>query len=335
MEPLRERAELVRLIGSVPRSGRQINRPFEADVEILKIRGRYLVASTDSVAEEISQGLYRNPFLWGWLAVMSSVSDLAASGADPLGVLMSTQWAFGSSEKIHADVYRGIRAALKAADVPLLGGDSGWAKDHVLTSAIFGESPRRPLTRLGTKPGDRVFLLGRKTLGAGPALALRTLAKAPVRVFPEELFRPRPDWKAMRQLRPFLSAAIDTSDGLAASLQILGSLNDVGFRLTWESSTLLPAARRAVKHLDLPEELLWMSDLGDLQVLMTARPSQAARLRAHPNLVEIGVVVPAREGMTLDRDGDLREFPARWVTQGGRDLDSIARLIRRLRRHFS
>lgn len=334
MDLLREREELKRLVGHVPRSKRQTNHPFESDTEILRLDGRYLVSSTDTIAEEISMGLYESPYSWGWLAVMSSVSDLAASGAEALGLLLSTQWAFSSPARVHREVYRGVRDALAAAAVPLLGGDSGKATDHVLTSTILGVSTRPPLTRIGTRVGDRVFLMTPGALGAGPALALRYLAKAPARVFSEKHFRPRPDWRAMKRLRPALSAAIDTSDGLAVSLAILGNLNDVGFRLKWEPSTLLPAARRAMKSLDLPEPLLWMSDLGDLQILMTARPAAAARLRRHPSLVEIGEAVPAREGFTLDIGGGTREFPVSWVTRCPRDLDSIARLSRRLHHHF-
>lgn len=334
MDILRERRELKALLGSMPRSPRQVNGLFEADTEILRLPGGYLVTSTDSIGEEITQGLYRSPFLWGWLTVMNSVSDLAASGAEGLGLLISTQWAFKAQPRVQREFMNGVRAALRSASLPLLGGDSGSAKDHVFTSTVIGRSKRRPLTRLGVRPGDRVFLLGRKRLGAGPALAFRHLAGARESVFPEALFRPRPDWRTMHRTRSLLSSAIDTSDGLAVGLAILGTLNNVAFRLQWNDKTLLPAAAKACEHLDLPLPLLWMSDLGDLQALVTARPAKARELRRQPDFIEIGEAVPPSEGHSLAAGSRTMEFPAHWVTNGGRDLAAIRRLTERQRKHF-
>lgn len=331
---IREKEELKYLLRGMPRSPRQRNGLFEADCEIIRAGSRYLAVSTDSIGEEITMGLYRDPFLWGWLTVMSSVSDLAASGTRPLGLLLSTQWAFGTTKRIQREVYRGVRAALKTSRVPLLGGDSGGAKDHVFTSTILGESEEPPLSRRGARPGDLVFLFGRKALGAGPALAARFLAGAPASVFPEKKFRPTPSWEKVADVRGSLSAAVDTSDGLATGLAILSELNDVSFRLKWRPESLDPAAARACRRMNLPLPFLWMSDLGDLQVLATARPSQGATLRRRRDLLEIGLVVSRARPSTLEMNGKTFELPLNWVTESGRDLSSIRRLQKRLTDYF-
>ena len=54
------------------RSPLQINRLQEADAEIVRFGDAgadYLAATTDSIAEEITAGLYTDPYLIGWMTV--------------------------------------------------------------------------------------------------------------------------------------------------------------------------------------------------------------------------------------------------------------------------
>src|SRR4051812_8530390 len=87
------------VLGRPPRSPHQLNAPFESDCEIFKVAGGYQGCSTDMVSEEILLGLYQRPETWAWIAVMTSVSDLAASALKPQGLTMACQWAVGTEEK--------------------------------------------------------------------------------------------------------------------------------------------------------------------------------------------------------------------------------------------
>jgi len=74
------------------RSGRQINALNESDSELVILdnnSGNYLAVTMDSLSEEISSGLYDDPYLIGWMIVMINLSDLAAVGAEPVGILLS------------------------------------------------------------------------------------------------------------------------------------------------------------------------------------------------------------------------------------------------------
>src|SRR5687767_5686976 len=82
------------IAGSFLRHPQQVNRLFEADGEIIDFRNQqaeYLVFKSDGIREEIREGLYTDPYLIGWMSVTVAISDLAASGADPLGILLSLQ----------------------------------------------------------------------------------------------------------------------------------------------------------------------------------------------------------------------------------------------------
>ncbi|MEE9390773.1 MAG: AIR synthase related protein, partial [Candidatus Aminicenantaceae bacterium] len=96
------------------RSPRQINKSHEADAELIEIEGNksHLLAVTiDSVAEEITEGIYRDPFTMGWVTVMSNFSDLAAVGAEPLGIIISVSVEAERDEKFRGEIAKGMSAA--------------------------------------------------------------------------------------------------------------------------------------------------------------------------------------------------------------------------------
>lgn len=331
---LRERRELQRVLGNMPRSKLQTNALFEADAEILRLGARdWLVTSTDSLGEEMTEKLYVDPKTWGWMTVMSSVSDLSATGAEGLGLLISAQWASKTIESTKKAFYQGAREALRIARLPLLGGDSGSALDHVFTGTVLGRCATKPLTRVGARPGDAVVLLGPPRTGAGPALALRYLGGFAPTAFPEKYFRPAPDpWRATAW-RDHASASIDTSDGFAMSLAILGTLNGVGFEVDWDDSFFLPAALRFCHRHKLPPALLWTSDHGDFETLLCI--SEKSLLKIPDRLYRrVGRVTARREKALLNVKGKRFEIPLKEIADGGRDLPSIRRLTKSLASYF-
>jgi len=77
------------LIAGFERSPNQLNHPHESDAEIIQLGNIKLAITTDSISEEISTGLYDDPYLIGWMIVTVNISDLAAVGAIPIGILIS------------------------------------------------------------------------------------------------------------------------------------------------------------------------------------------------------------------------------------------------------
>ena len=70
----------------------RVNGVHEADAELVDpgaMNGHLLAVTTDGVIEEISSGLYDDPYLMGWMLATVNLSDLAAVGADPMGLLVS------------------------------------------------------------------------------------------------------------------------------------------------------------------------------------------------------------------------------------------------------
>jgi thiamine-monophosphate kinase len=133
----------------------------------------------------------------GWRAAAVNLSDLAASGAQPEGLLV-TLAAPGATELADVlELYEGIAET----GVPVLGGDTSAANSLVLAVTAVGRSRRVP-GRAGARPGDRLVVTG--PLGAaGAAFRRQSYVRPPLRV------------EEGKELAAHAHALLDISDGLA------------------------------------------------------------------------------------------------------------------------
>lgn len=327
MKKDQEFLHLKNALGSQLRSPKQINKLFESDCEIVQLGPKnFITTSMDSIGEEISVGLYKKISTWAWITVMSSVSDLAASGSTPLGLTLSTQWAFGSSKELQKEFFSVVNQACKKAGVPLLGGDSGYAKDHVMTSSILGHATTRPLMRTGAKAGDYVVLAHQKNIGLGPALAFRFLLNAPEALLPEELFRPVPDWKLAAKARPFAHASIDTSDGIATGIYTLATMNGLGFDAQWNESLNHPQALQFCKETRFSPIMLWLGDHGDFQTMLAVPEKNLSKL-PRGRFSVIGQLTKKKEFRLKYGEKNI-DLPMKQIVNCPRDVASYSALVK-------
>jgi thiamine-monophosphate kinase len=133
----------------------------------------------------------------GFRAAAVNLSDLAASGAAPIGLIVS----FGAPGRTRAEDVFELYEGIKEAGVAVLGGDTTRAESIVLSVTALGRSERVP-GRAGARPGDVLVVTG--PLGAaGAAFRARRLARPPIRL------------EEGRRLARNASAMLDVSDGLA------------------------------------------------------------------------------------------------------------------------
>lgn len=281
---------LVKWLGDRPRHPDQVYGLNESDCEILKLESnQFLVSTVDSISDEITTGLYRDPYTMGWVAAQSSLSDLAAVGCSPLGLLFSSQWGAQFTDEMKSEVARGFLDALRSAKTFLLGGDSGAAQSTVLTGVGLGMSSVQPVGRLGLKPGDILCVTGKT--GSGPALAFGLLLGDGNKLYSESNFRPQARLEEGRVLNGLASAVMDTSDGLLSALNTLRSMNDVEFDLTWNEQTLDPKAVAYCKERNIPLWLLWLGEHGDFELVAGVPLAKWKEAQARvPGLQQIGVV---------------------------------------------
>lgn len=324
----REFLELKAVLGTKSKNPKQLNKLFESDCEIVKLGAKnFLATSIDSISDEIELGLYKEVETWAWLSVMSSVSDLAASGTTPLGLTLSTQWKYNTDISLQKKFFAEVIKACKTAGVPFLGGDSGFNSSHVFTSSIIGQSSKKPLMRTGAEAGDLLVLANEKNVGIGPALAYRFLMKAPEELLPESLFRPRPSLSLAQRIAPHASSSIDTSDGIATSVSILCELNKLGVELYWNNSINHPRAVGTVKALGLSPVFLWLGDHGDFQTLFVINEKNFKKISNKKNLTVIGKLTKNKDTVLFYNDQKI-SLPLKKITTVKRDLESYSALVK-------
>ncbi len=152
----------------------------------------------------------------GYRATMAALSDLAAMGASPMGVLSSLVLPRTVTDDEVEAIARGQRDATEASSTAVIGGNLARGDAISITTAVLGRA-RRPLTRNGARAGDRLWLsgdLGWAALGLALLEQHRTAeSERAVTAFR----RPRARIaEGLAAVRDGATAAIDISDGAGA-----------------------------------------------------------------------------------------------------------------------
>lgn len=304
-----ENRRLTRWAELLPRAPQQVGDVHETDAELVPLGdGRLLALTVDTVAEEIQLGLYRDPRTAGRIAAVAALSDLAAVGAEPIGLLLSVTLPEGGADAVQESVARGVAEAAEEAGTWVLGGDTNEGPALSVGCSAAGLVPADSvLTRMGARPGEAVFVTG--SLGLGAARAAAAFLGEPS-LLPEDEFRPPSRLRHGRALRGVASAAMDTSDGLLATLDQLARLDGIAIRLTRPAAELLhPRAAAAGLRTGLSPLALLAVLHGEFELVFTVPESRrraladvAAWLDWVP--LEIGITEPGRGLFAGDRPID-------------------------------
>jgi thiamine-monophosphate kinase len=234
------------LAGNFPRHPLQLNQLFEADAEIIELKrleAEYLVVKTDSIQEEIRTKLYEDPLLIGWISVTATLSDLAAVGATPLGMLLSLQLTEACDGNWVRSFQDGIIKACSAYAVSILGGDTGFGPEFSVTTMGVGIINKgRPLLRTSMGRGNLLYTTG--LLGVGNAFAYCHFFHSGIKIN----YRPTARLAESKLIRRYATACIDTSDGLFPALSFLAHTNKLGVRIQAPLEQLLDKQTRTLQQ---------------------------------------------------------------------------------------
>ena len=219
------------------------------DCALLPMGRTTLAISIDSSLENVH---FRTDWLdfkeIGFRAAGSALSDLAAEGAKPLGVLVSlgvpTDGQQGSDPA--ADIMAGVATMVHNLEARVLGGDLTRAERYIVDVCVIGEATR-PVRRDGAREGDGLWVTG---YVGGAALALEHFraGKTMATVLRNRYACPEPRIQAGIWLADHgATAMIDISDGLVADAQHLSAASEVGIEINlqqipcWEHVDALAA----------------------------------------------------------------------------------------------
>jgi thiamine-monophosphate kinase len=323
-----ENQKINKLLSDFKGSPYQLNKPHESDAEIIKFNDDLLAITTDSISEEIITGLYDDPYIIGWMIVTVNMSDLAAVGASPLGILTSEIIPKNYSEDKIKELQKGISDACEEYNTFVLGGDTNDGESLILTGTAIGIiQNKKPISRLGCKPGEILFSSGK--LGTGNAYAVSKLISQ-TNSFSK--YKPLARIKESSTLSKYASCCMDTSDGLIAILDQLMRLNNVGFELNnyWQN-IIDDDALEFSKNLNLPPWLLFAGQHGEFELIFTI-PNElensflAEALKYELNPIELGRVISEKEikiplydelisintafirNLPIEADGDINHY---------------------------
>lgn len=269
--------------------------------------GRDLVLTHDMLVEGVHY-LPTDPagdVAWKLLAV--NLSDLAAKGAEPLGVLMG----YGLTGAADWDTafVEGLGRALAHFDVPLLGGDTvaqpgGSARVLGLT-AIGQVPPGGSPDRRGARAGDLLFATGPiGDAGLGLRIA-RGEMEGPRRLL--KAYRlPMPRLAEGRALAPLASAMADISDGLLIDAARIAAASGLAVEIDLDG---IPLSDELRGFGDDRQARLAAATAGDDYQLLAAIPPEH-RAAAAAYAVEIGRLSTGAGLHLRDAEGSV-PLPAR------------------------
>lgn len=225
----------------------------------------WLVTSTDMLVEGTHFNLSDGQSAWstpediGWKAAAVSLSDLAACGATPTGLLLALGIPpTANPDSVHR-LYDGLFACLETYHTPLLGGDTVSAPQWTLTSTVLGQvaSDKPKAHRAMVKNGDSVAVCGWHGLSSvGLSCIQQEIAGFEAAKAAHK--RPSPllkEAQALCALTPRI-ALMDTSDGLADAALKIASASGVSITLNFDAIPIHPEFQSFAKKQPNPHEFL-------------------------------------------------------------------------------
>jgi len=291
---MREREVLRLLAGKLPSVG--------DDGAVIPFQDTHLVLTTDMLwrKTDLPEGV--TPHAMGWRAVAVSLSDIAAMGAKPVGVVL----ALGAPDferDFLEELLQGVLDCCHSVQAPYVGGDLSRHRELTLVSSAIGEA-KHPARRSGAKPGDLLCTTGAlgRTAAALKLFERRDYTRA------NKLFEFVPRVIEGLALAAHATSMIDISDGLARSLYQLSEASHVGFRVSYRDLPVLAEVEQlATSEWDRREMALHTGE--DFELLFTVSPKNLAKAQSLVSFTVMGEVV--RDGVWLDDSGEVKELEDR------------------------
>lgn len=273
--------EFINRLSSVFRPApKQINKPWEADAEIIEHSpGRFFAVSTDGFSETEDFFQSTPPERIGRNIAWGAAADLCACGVKP--EFISQCWNIDTQKDIdyYIQLAHGIESTLKEMNIYSLGGDTGVSSPWNWTGTLWGQSASTPILRKARE--ETPFTLY-ATGSWGDANAAGAFGS------------PAPLFEIRRPIPPNSLFGTDSSGGFFDAIE---SFRRVNPRLTLNLN--LDAVPYAVSIPFFPSEFLLIGGIGEYELLF-ALPQSAP---APEEGVAIGEGAFTGEGVTLLKNG--------------------------------
>lgn len=242
--------------------------------------GSKVCVSTDRVPADLISfklGILDYRQLGYYLAVLN-LSDLAAMGADPVGLLLN----LGLPRAMKISSFRlliaGVQSACRKYNIQVMGGDISSASELSISATSIGQSGDKILRRTGTEIGDRIYCSSWVGLTA-TAFKYFLDAKPQGLLLPDDLenllnnqFRePAAAFDTGRCLRGLARrvSAMDNTDGFGQTLLELANINSSRFVIEAGLLPIHPVTYQVADFLEVDAISLALGPGADFQIMGT------------------------------------------------------------------
>lgn len=267
------------------------------DAAVLAAPDGRVVATTDVLVQNVHFRLdWSTPHQVGRKAVAVNLSDIAAMGAVPTGLLVGLACSPEERTTLVDELAAGMWEEAQRVGIGLVGGDVVSSTALTISVTALGDlQGRAAVTRSGARPGDVVAVAGRLGWAAAGWAVLARGFRSPVAVVGAQRV-PEPPYEA----GPSAAAAgatsmVDTSDGLLADLGHVAEASQVGIDVR---SDMVEIPQRLVEVASAlgTNPRHWVLTGGEDQALAATFPAGQPLPRGW---TAIGSVVQGR-GVTVD-----------------------------------
>lgn len=204
------------------------------DCAAIDIGGRYLLVTTDMMVTKTHIPKGMGPYDIGWSIVAVSLSDIAAMGGKPLGVVTAIGITRGHPIEFVEQMVDGMNDCALRFGTSIIGGDTKEHDDLILCGTAVGEVDKdKIMLRKGAKAGDLVCVTG--SLGRAGAGFYSLKRSLNLKDAEDALKRP---WPRIREgmalgASGFVTSAMDISDGLSASIFEMSRMSGMTYEIDY------------------------------------------------------------------------------------------------------
>ncbi len=236
----------------------------------------------------------------GYLLVCANLSDLAGTGAKPIGFISGAMMKRSSQLVDFKNLMKGIKKALIEYNVPLLGGDTKLGNSLVLNGVALGieEKGSKLFPHSGAVIGDDIWVSGEigNVAGAINFFNIKRVNEKLEKWCVEVLNTPKvPLIKSLMISDDKLgNGGTDLSDGLSADLYDICRSSNVGAKIYCD---LIPVANELVEIAKINNVKPWVYGLvlgGDCQFIVTAKKENSLKMKKI-GMTKIGEIIKSKK----------------------------------------
>ncbi|MFQ5801227.1 MAG: thiamine-phosphate kinase [Candidatus Hydrothermarchaeales archaeon] len=245
------------------------------DCAVLRLGdGECLLISTDTILQETHIPKEMTPAQIGGYAVNVVLSDIAAMGGSPIGMVFSIALPPGLDEDFVDRLAGGVESAAEEHGTCIVGGDTQEAREITITGTAFGRvKEKNILLRSGARVSDLICVTG--DIGSAAAGFYCLTQGLPCKKrFIERALGPKARLEEGKIISKCASSCVDISDGLAWSIHEIARLSNVG-SLIYEEKIPVDSELGGVSRLSgvSQREMVFYKG-GDFELLFTVPPEK-------------------------------------------------------------